>query len=179
MVDLGEIQAAYYMVAATGVLVAAIYYILNLRETRRNGRIALANNIIQKMTTSTGMRIYIDLLNYEWTDYDDFEKKYGSDNNPDSYAKRYSTWQYYNNLGFMVRDDVIDADRLFDLGGNGVPWLWAKFESVIRTQRKLYSLGSFWLWGFEYLSGEMLKVAKRRDPSYKIPDSYARYVPDK
>jgi hypothetical protein len=29
MVDLVEIQAAYYMVAATGVLVAALYYIYN------------------------------------------------------------------------------------------------------------------------------------------------------
>ena len=27
MVELAEIQAAYYMVAATGVLVAAIYYV--------------------------------------------------------------------------------------------------------------------------------------------------------
>ena len=36
MVDLAEIQAAYYMVAATGVLVAAVYYILNIRTTQRN-----------------------------------------------------------------------------------------------------------------------------------------------
>jgi hypothetical protein len=33
MVDLSEIQAAYYMVAVTGVLVAAIYYVLNMRAT--------------------------------------------------------------------------------------------------------------------------------------------------
>jgi hypothetical protein len=31
MVELFEIQSAYYMVAATGVLVAAIYYIMNMR----------------------------------------------------------------------------------------------------------------------------------------------------
>jgi len=36
MVDLAEIQAAYYMVAATGVLVAAIYYVVTLRTTQRN-----------------------------------------------------------------------------------------------------------------------------------------------
>ena len=35
MVDLAEIQAAYYMVAATGVLVAAIYYIYNMRTSQR------------------------------------------------------------------------------------------------------------------------------------------------
>ena len=36
MVDLAEIQAAYYMVAATGVLEAAVFYILNLRISQRN-----------------------------------------------------------------------------------------------------------------------------------------------
>jgi hypothetical protein len=33
---LAEIQAAYYMVAATGVLVAAVFYILNLQTQRKN-----------------------------------------------------------------------------------------------------------------------------------------------
>ena len=35
MVDLVGIQAAYYMVAATGVLVAAIYYVLNMRNAEK------------------------------------------------------------------------------------------------------------------------------------------------
>ena len=41
MVDLAEIQAAYYMVAATGVLVAAGYYILNMRASQRNMQLTL------------------------------------------------------------------------------------------------------------------------------------------
>ena len=47
MVELAEIQAAYYIVAATGVLVAATYYILNLRETNKNRRITLTNTMMQ------------------------------------------------------------------------------------------------------------------------------------
>jgi len=41
MVDLAEIQAAYYMVAATGVLVAAVYYVMNLRISQRNQELTL------------------------------------------------------------------------------------------------------------------------------------------
>jgi hypothetical protein len=33
MVELAEIQAVYYMMAATGVLIAAIYYVLNMKAT--------------------------------------------------------------------------------------------------------------------------------------------------
>jgi hypothetical protein len=50
MVDLGEIQAAYYMVAATGVLVAAAYYVLNIRTNRRNQELTLK---AQQMTLET------------------------------------------------------------------------------------------------------------------------------
>jgi len=41
MVSFEEIQAAYYMVAATGVLVAAVFYVLNLRISRRNQDLSL------------------------------------------------------------------------------------------------------------------------------------------
>ncbi|MDH5364755.1 MAG: hypothetical protein OEY99_02855 [Aigarchaeota archaeon] len=41
MVSFEEIQAAYYMVAATGVLVAAVFYVLNLRISRRNQELSL------------------------------------------------------------------------------------------------------------------------------------------
>ena len=41
MVDLSEIQAAYYMVAATGVLVAAIYYVYNMKAIRKTQELAL------------------------------------------------------------------------------------------------------------------------------------------
>ena len=33
MVELAEIQAAYYMVADAELLVAAVFYVVNLRET--------------------------------------------------------------------------------------------------------------------------------------------------
>ena len=34
--DIVEIQAIYYMVAATVVLIAAAFYVVNLREQRKN-----------------------------------------------------------------------------------------------------------------------------------------------
>ena len=46
MVSFEEIQTAYYMVAATGVLVAVAYYIFNLREVGLSRRISFTNNFI-------------------------------------------------------------------------------------------------------------------------------------
>ena len=47
MISLAEIQAAYYTVAATGVLVTAIYYIYNVIMTQRNMRLNQETRRIQ------------------------------------------------------------------------------------------------------------------------------------
>jgi hypothetical protein len=41
-------------------------------------------------------------MNMEWKDYDEFERKYGSDFNLDNYAKRTTTMIHYNMLGSLV-----------------------------------------------------------------------------
>jgi hypothetical protein len=62
MVDLAEIQAA------TGVLVAAIYYVLTMRATQRNmnltletRRIGLIDNLSTRIVNMEGMRSYFEL----------------------------------------------------------------------------------------------------------------------
>jgi hypothetical protein len=62
MVTLEEIQSAYYMVAATGVLVAAVFYILNMMETTRNRRMALTNNLMQNFTSEEGSKRWAELM---------------------------------------------------------------------------------------------------------------------
>ena len=168
-----------YTAGAISVVLGVIYYAFNLRESRRNGRIALANSLIQKVQSPEWHGITLDLYKQEWSDYDDFEKKYGSDNNSDSYAKRFSVWRYYNSLGYMLKYNLIDAYSLSNLGdGDAIIFMWNKYESIIKTLRKSYSMGEHWLWGFEYLAGEMLRVTKIRDPSYNAK-GYMKYIPDK
>ena len=75
MVNLAEIQAAYYMVAATGVLVAAIYYLFSIRETKRNRRINTTAALLQSMLSREMMRIEGGLMEMELKDFDDFYKK--------------------------------------------------------------------------------------------------------
>ena len=122
MVDLAEIQAAYYMVAATGVLIAAIFYILNLRVGQKNQALMLKaqeqtletrklqfiQGTTQNLLNEEGMKRYGELMNMEWRDYGDFERKYGSDYNLDNYAKRTTIIMYYTMLGACLREKLID-----------------------------------------------------------------------
>jgi len=105
MVSIEEIQAAYYMVAATGVLVAAVFYVLNLRETTKNRRITLTNTMMQPFMSEEGNRLFIDLVNMKWSDLDDFMLRYDSKTNPENYAKRGQCGTYARtSVGSTERD---------------------------------------------------------------------------
>jgi hypothetical protein len=175
MVTIEEIQAAYYMVAATGVIVAAGFYILNLREQRRNmrltletRRISLVNQIGSNLISMDGSWIHFELLNWEWTDFEDFTRKYGRRSNLEACAKRNMLFSAYNNGGVLLRKGLLGAEDLYDAGMQGVIWIWAKYKPIIEEHRSRAN-GQDSLRDMEYLAGEMMKVKLKRDPSFKLP----------
>src|SRR5512136_1998725 len=123
MVDIALLQSVSYIAGALGVCVAAIFYVLNLRISQKNQEISQRNmkttletrklqfvtSITSQLLSEEGQRRYGELLNMEWRDYDDFEKKYGSDNNLDNYAKRFCVWYIFNTLGMLVREKLIES----------------------------------------------------------------------
>jgi len=178
MVDLVLLQSVSYVAAAIGVLIAAIYYMLTLRTNQRNMRINITNNLMQTIFSPEACRNILDLMHMEWTDYGDFENRYGTENNPDSASIRISYWATFNVLGELLRKGVVDADTLYTTIGWFVVMLWQKFELVVKEHRRRYMSRDQWT-GFEYLAGRMLAVMKEKDPEYRVPATYDKYIPDK
>jgi hypothetical protein len=185
MVDVGLLQSLSYVAAAIGVCLAAVYYAMVLREQRRNmkltletRRIGLIDSIITRTINEGGMRSYFELLRYEWKDYEDFERKYGSENDVDAAAKRFAMWHEYNSVGMMLHKGMVEIEDLYDMGMQGVVFLWEKYRPIIEENRRRYN-GKYYLRDLEYFAGEMLRVMKERDPSYRIPEALDKYVPDK
>jgi hypothetical protein len=183
--DVSLLQSLSYAAAAVGVCVAAFYYAMVLREQRRNmritletRRIGLIDSIITRTINEEGMRSYFELLRYEWKDYEDFERKYGSENNVDAAAKRYATWAIFNSVGMMLRKGMVEAEDLYDMGMMTPLFIWGKYRPIIEENRRRYT-GQYYLKDLEYLAGEMLRVVKERDPSYTVPETLDKYVPDK
>ena len=127
------------------------------------------------MKSQENMRSMSDLLNMEWENYDDFERKYGSDNNPEAYAKRLSSWFGQNNIGIMLKDGLIDADMVYDAFGGTVIMFWKKWEPIIREQRTRY-MGENWMRYWEYLADRMTSIQQSRGITWEVPETYLRYV---
>ena len=181
MVELSIIRD---ILACFGVIAGFSYYALTVRASQKNMRrtletrqISLIDNIVTRSMGEQGFKNFFELMRYEWTDYEDFEKKYGSENIVEATAKSFSVWQDFNLIDMMLRKGLVTADDLFDMGVQGVIFLWEKFKPIVEEERKRY-LGNNFLRDFEYLAGELLKVVQARDAAYMVPETLDKYVPD-
>ena len=172
-----DVQTIGIIFTAVSVTIAATYYILTVRINQRNSRISLTNSIMQTMLSEEAQRRWIEVMNMEWKDYDDFERKYGSDDNPDNYAKRMSVWSSCDMLGHLLKKNVADAETCYISGGTFAIFTWEKFKHILIEHGRRYG-GVDRFSGFEYLAQEMLKLRKQHDPSYEVPKSFTQYIPD-
>jgi len=175
MVDL---QTLSVILAATSVVIAATYYILTLRNTRLTRQAQLFMQLYQNFTSQELHKNHLELLNYEWDDYDDFERKYGSDTNLESYSKRASLWLWFNGIGLLVEKGLVDPEMVYFTAGNQALWTWAKFESIIKEISERYNVSDAFV-HYEYLVNELRKIGEKRDnPLTDIPETFAKFTPE-
>ena len=138
MVALALLQSVSYIAGALGVCVAAIYYVINLREMNKNRRITLTTTMMQPFMTVEGLRQFNNLISMDWKDLDDFSKKYDGRVNPQNYAERLSMWNLCENLGLLYREVMIDLKTLYGGSSFIVQITWLKFKSVIEPRARRY-----------------------------------------
>ena len=166
MVSFEEIQAAYYMVAATGVLVAAVFYIMNLRFMQKTKETETCRFLTDRMTSDPVMKIYGLLMqNPDWVNHDDFMDKYGY-NNPEMLGHWTSWFFTAETLGYMIKNGLVKAETAYDLGAWGFIRLWAKYSKFILSRRET-AWGRDYFSGFEYVASEMLKIKNQKDASFQ------------
>jgi hypothetical protein len=169
MVDLADIQAAYYMVAATGVLVAAIFYVVNLRETSKNRKITFTTSFMQQFYSKENSRRFIDLRQMKWSNIDEYMKKYDSEVNPENFADRWSFLGMLDVLGYQYKTGLVDIYTLYELGWSPILMMWIKFKPIIMMYKKS-DYGEDTYANFERLATEMWRIKNMKDPTWKEHD---------
>jgi hypothetical protein len=185
MVDLVEIQAAYYMVAATGVLVAAAYYVMNIRTNQKNQELILKSqeqsvetrqlqifmNIYQTIMSKEFQRDSEEILHkWEWTDTDDYLQKYG--NHLDEHTIAAYVMRTYDGVGTLIRKGLVNPELVYDLTYVMVLEMWEKFEAVLCETRRRFNAPQVYV-DFEYLYGILAEIRAKR--GYPKTDLKAQY----
>ena len=87
-------------------------------------------------------------------------------------------WNQFETIGDQLKAGVLDRETIYKVTRISPVWTWAKFKPILEENRKRYTGKDAWT-GFEYLAGEMLKMKLERDPTCKVPETFAKYVPNK
>ncbi|MDH5790962.1 MAG: DUF4760 domain-containing protein [Candidatus Bathyarchaeota archaeon] len=179
MVELAEIQAAYYMVAATGVLVAAFYYIYNVRTNQKTARTTLETRQTQlfmqlfaqynnKDFMQDFARVAYDI---EYENLEDWTRKYGSAADRESWASWARVGRFFDGVGILVRRDLIDMDLVVDELRELILFSWDKMKPWVYEVRVEMKSPHTWE-NFEYLAEE----TRRRHSDVISADDWNRYA---
>jgi len=155
-----DIQTISIGVASTGVFLAAIYYIWQIRHQTRLRETDLAIRLFSILNDKEFGKDYARVRRCEFKDYDDFVKRYGSIWDWDSEKEprlKESFGQVLNTaemIGFLLKRKAVDADFLCEVWqGLG---LWEKVKPVVEGERRRWGVPAMFEC-FEYYYNEMKK----------------------
>jgi hypothetical protein len=167
LVDLAEIQAAYYMVAATGVLVAAIYYVMTLRTTQRNMKQTLEtrqadilHRHAQINASKDFMEAWADVVTQQnFLTYEEWRQNYGPYKSPPvAYSNLIMVVQYYEILAGLLREKLVTMEMIRSIWQPiHLVLVWERVEPVIKGWREVYHDDSMYR-NFEWLFNRFMEL---------------------
>jgi hypothetical protein len=172
LVELAEIQAAYYMVAATGVLVAAAYYVLNIINSNKLRRTEIVRDIIERHNGYELMKNWYHTMNIEYKEINELLEYLKRDN--ESWLKLSTIWAYHDRLGYLLKEGYVTPETMFNLGGYSSVFLWMKFEPLDIVWKKEY--GECYEPYVKYLAFEMMRIWKAREPDLPFTEQFSKYL---
>lgn len=123
------------MIAATGVTIAAIYYIMILRNTIKTRQAQLLMGLYETYRSPEFRKQMQEMFNLEWTNFEDFWEKYGSQANPDVWANWLSFAGFFNGIGVLLRRKLIDIDLVEELLSNITFVSWDRVGPILMGWR--------------------------------------------
>jgi len=171
MVDLAEIQAAYYMVAATGVLVAAVYYVFNMRATLQIRREAnrtqhqqletrqaqMFMGIYTQITTKEFSSAFWKIMGSNWSNYEEYREL---SKDPEFQNAGQIVGSYYEGVGVLVREGLLDIRWVALLMCGMTRRFWEKMKPIIEEGRRAMGFPR-WMSETEYLYGELMRYLEK------------------
>jgi len=140
MVDQMTLQTIGILLTAVTVSIAAIYYTMTLRYTRRNQELQLETRqaqlfmqIYSPLTDERFVKLFGEVIKYQWEDYDEYNKKYRG--NIDSNAKLSTLANYFEGIGVLVKRGLVDVSFVDDLMSGAMMLYWEKIGDMVRESR--------------------------------------------
>jgi len=160
-----DIQTVSIVIASASVVVGVVYYSLQIRhqklQIQHQNKIRETELLIRihpwlNLSSSELQQAIRRILSLEFTDAEDFVKRYGDILmiKPEQEAFM-SAVNYFDALGVLVRRGLVDADLIYECWTGDIANFWEKVKPVVEGIRKTVKYP--FLVNAEYLYNEMKK----------------------
>jgi len=155
MVDVTEISA---VVAAAGVLVGVVYYVLDMRNQSRVRQTDLVYRLYSAFSGRELQEAYFTVMTLEFKDYDDFMKKYAAVGVPavPNVQLLAQVCKFFDGVGVLLHRRLADIELVDELFHTEVMRLWEKVQPIAEGRRKELNQQTMYQ-PFEYLYNELKK----------------------
>jgi len=160
MVDVSTVSI---VIASSGVLVAVLYYALQIRHQNRMRQTDMLMRLYSTWGSEDLQKAAWTVLELKFKDYDDYVKKYGTSGTPTNVAIFKVAW-FFNGIGVLLQGNLADIKLVDKLFGYMVIWLWEMMKPIVEGERKQFNQPKSLEW-FEYLYNE---IKKRKQQTTKI-----------
>ena len=158
MVDIQTISIA---IASSGVFLAAVYYVIQIRHQDKMRHLDLFMRLYSTWGSEDFNRAHRRVGVIKVEDYDSFVKKYGPVASEDTEISQ--MWMdidrigwFFNLMGFLVKEKIVNIKLVDELLGYWVIKAWENIEPLVSGWRKQHNIPESYHW-FEYLYNEMKK----------------------
>ena len=159
-----ELQTVSIMLAACSFILAASYYILNLKHQRETREATLFNSIYQTLLREDLFKVMFELHNeYEYKDYDDFIQKYGADTNPEAYYSWHRYMAHLEGIGIYVHRGLVNPELIDDFMSGDIIGFWEKFMPYIVEARERRNFPQYFE-HVEYLYNQVKSIRDKQHP---------------
>ena len=146
MVDISTVSI---VVASAGVLIAAAYYVQEIRHQNTMRQTELAMRLYQHFGTKEFMNSWWQVTTREEKDYNEYVKKYGG-------VELLQVGVFFEGIGILLHRKLMDIDMAGDLFSESIKLIWEKNESILKEMVEQRNIPKAWQW-FEHLYNEMQK----------------------
>jgi hypothetical protein len=100
------------------------------------------------------------LMDMEYDDFEDFERKYGRENNPEAYDLITLQMKLMEGFGVLVREGYVSVRLVALLTSGSIKMGWEKLRYYVYEVRERYSMPR-WSIEYEYLYNKVMEYAEK------------------
>jgi hypothetical protein len=158
-----DVQTVSITIASASVVLAAIYYVFQLRHQTRIRKTDLLTRLYSTSASNEYMDAFWKVMNLQVKDYQDYVRQYGPLSKTDNPMNRafFTIVGHYELVGVLLYRKLVDLVTVYDVWGSTPITIFEKIKPVVLGLRK--ELEPAALVGFEYLCVEL----KGKEPQLK------------